>query len=196
MKQISEDKEKVILDVALKRFNRFGFKKTTIEEIAQDAHVAKGTIYLYFDNKRDIYIRLIEEEMKKFTEFFAQIIKDETGVGDKIRKLFFLTVDFYSNSNLLKSTLMSDYEMVLPYVALEGQRIQEQNIVPLIRELLEKGIEEGEVRSDLDMEKVAYLLYHFGHFLVIKEFSPDKKYPFKEMLKIMNNLFGYGLRKK
>lgn len=196
MKHVQEEKEKLILETALKRFNRFGFKKTTIEEIAHDARIAKGTIYLYFENKTDIYKKLVEEELKRFTELFSYIINDEVGVGEKIRKLFYITVDYYSNNNFLKSTLVGDDEMVLPYVAMEGQKIQEKEIVTLIKKLLEKGIEEGEVRDDLDINKVAYLFYHFGLFLVIKEFSPDKKYPFKEMLKIMNNLLGYGIRKK
>ena len=196
MKHPSEEKEKLILETALKRFNRFGFKKTTIEEIANDARIAKGTIYLYFDNKTDIYKKLVEEELRTFTTQFSDIISDDIGVGEKIRKLFYITVDYYSNNNFLKSTLVGDDEMVLPFVAMEGQKIQEKEIVALIKKLLEKGIEEGEVRDDLDINKVAYLLYHFGLFLVIKEFSPDKKYPFKEMLKIMNNLLGYGIRKK
>lgn len=196
MKHPSEEKEKLILETALKRFNRFGFKKTTIEEIANDARIAKGTIYLYFDNKTDIYKKLVEEELRTFTAQFSNIISDEVGVGEKIRKLFYITVDYYSNNNFLMSTLVGDDEMVLPYVAMEGQKIQEKEIVALIKKLLEKGVEEGEVRDDLDMNKVSYLLYHFGLFLVIKEFSPDKKYPFKEMLKIMNNLLGYGIRKK
>ncbi len=196
MKHSSEEKEKLILDTALKRFNRFGFKKTTIEEIANDARIAKGTIYLYFDNKTDIYKKLVEEELRIFTDLFSDIISDDVGVGEKIRKLFYITVDYYSNNNFLKSTLVGDDEMVLPYVAMEGQKIQEKEIVALIKKLLEKGVEEGEVREDLDLNKVSYLLYHFGLFLVIKEFSPDKKYPFKEMLKIMNNLLGYGIRKK
>ena len=196
MKHPSEEKEKLILETALKRFNRFGFKKTTIEEIANDARIAKGTIYLYFDNKTDIYKKLVEEELRTFTTQFSDIISDDIGVGEKIRKLFYITVDYYSNNNFLKSTLVGDDEMVLPFVAMEGQKIQEKEIVALIKKLLEKGIEEGEVRDDLDINKVAYLLYHFGLFLVIKEFSPDKKYPFKEMLKIMNNLLGYEIRKK
>jgi AcrR family transcriptional regulator len=196
MKQRSEDKERLILEAALRRFNKFGFKKTTIEEIAGDARIAKGTIYLYFDNKTEIYKKLVENELDKFTQLFSGVINRDVGVVEKIRSLFNITVDYYSENNFLKSTLLGDDEMVLPYVAMEGQKIHEEQIVSLIKQLLRIGIEEGEVRGDLDVDKVAYLFYHFGLFLVVKEFSPDKKYPFKDMLRIMNNLFGYGIRKK
>jgi len=61
----SEDKHRKIIQAAIKVFARKGFYNSRVSEIAREANVADGTIYLYFKNKDDILISLFEEEMTK-----------------------------------------------------------------------------------------------------------------------------------
>ncbi|HEO66026.1 MAG TPA: TetR/AcrR family transcriptional regulator, partial [Spirochaetes bacterium] len=59
---MSEDKENIrqkILEVAEKRIDHYGFNKTTVEEIAEDANIGKGSIYSHFKSKKEILIALI-----------------------------------------------------------------------------------------------------------------------------------------
>lgn len=48
-----------ILQAAEKRLYHFGYKKTTVDEIAADAGVGKGTVYLHFESKEDIYCAIV-----------------------------------------------------------------------------------------------------------------------------------------
>src|ERR1700722_10473223 len=57
-----------IMDAAMGRFLHYGFKKTTIDEIAQAAGVGKGTVYLYFDSKEDILLTIVRKIKKNVTE--------------------------------------------------------------------------------------------------------------------------------
>ena len=57
-------KRRRILDGALRAFARKGFYGTKVSEIAQEAGVADGTIYLYFRNKDDLLISLFEDRME------------------------------------------------------------------------------------------------------------------------------------
>ena len=59
------DKHSKIIDAAIKVFSRKGFYNARISDIAKEAQVADGTIYLYFNNKYDILISLFEEEIGK-----------------------------------------------------------------------------------------------------------------------------------
>ena len=61
----SEDKHQRIIKAALKVFSKKGFYNSKVSEIAKEAEVADGTIYLYFKNKDDILISVFETEMKK-----------------------------------------------------------------------------------------------------------------------------------
>ena len=51
---IKDDKNERILDTALDKFKQYGFLKSTVDDIARQTQVGKGTIYLYFQNKEYI----------------------------------------------------------------------------------------------------------------------------------------------
>ncbi len=80
----SGDKHDKILAAALKVFARKGFYHSKVSEIARQAKVADGTIYLYFHNKDDILISLFEEEMQKVIDNMEAALAKET---DPLKKI-------------------------------------------------------------------------------------------------------------
>lgn len=56
------ERKELILTTSQKLFARFGLNKTTVDEIAKIAHIAKGTVYHYFKSKEEIFIKVIEKE--------------------------------------------------------------------------------------------------------------------------------------
>ncbi|TDP72188.1 TetR family transcriptional regulator [Bradymonas sediminis] len=79
------DKRKRILDGALKAFALKGFYNTKVSEIAQEAGVADGTIYLYFKNKDDLLISLFEDRMEWIIE---RLTADLKKFGDDVLAKF------------------------------------------------------------------------------------------------------------
>jgi AcrR family transcriptional regulator len=59
---------RAILEAARQRFLHYGYKKTTIDEIAADANIGKGTVYLYFTSKEDILLTIAREVKRNITE--------------------------------------------------------------------------------------------------------------------------------
>ncbi len=74
----SVDKHNKILVSATKVFAKKGFFNARISDIAKEAKVADGTIYLYFNNKFDILISVLEEEIGKIIEQIQKAIEKET----------------------------------------------------------------------------------------------------------------------
>lgn len=72
------DKHSKIIDAAISVFSRKGFYNARISDIAKEAQVADGTIYLYFNNKYDILISLFEEEIGKIILEVKLLIEQET----------------------------------------------------------------------------------------------------------------------
>jgi len=66
-----------ILDAAEQRLWHYGFKKTTIDEIASDAGVGKGTVYLYFENKEDIGLSMMAQYKEASLRQIAEIARDQ-----------------------------------------------------------------------------------------------------------------------
>lgn len=62
------DKRQQILTVAAMLFARQGYHKTTVTDIAREAEVAQGTVYLYFDSKKAIFSALVDQTLELFTE--------------------------------------------------------------------------------------------------------------------------------
>jgi len=62
------EKYQVILDAALKSFAQTGYHRTRVADVAREAGVADGTVYIYFENKEDILISLFQDLMKRFVQ--------------------------------------------------------------------------------------------------------------------------------
>jgi AcrR family transcriptional regulator len=63
---VNDDKRECILTAAVRAFSRLGFRKTSIDEVAQAAGVGKGTIYLAVSSKDELYLSAVEREVKGF----------------------------------------------------------------------------------------------------------------------------------
>ena len=81
----SIDKHTRIINAALKVFAEKGFYNTRISEIANEANVADGTIYLYFKNKDDILISLFEEELGKIITVMREELSKTNDPVEKLR---------------------------------------------------------------------------------------------------------------
>jgi TetR/AcrR family fatty acid metabolism transcriptional regulator len=82
----NSDKYVRIIRAATKVFAKKGFYQAKVSEIAKEAKVADGTIYLYFENKDDILIRLFEEQMKLVLENMKSEIAKEPDPVKKIQR--------------------------------------------------------------------------------------------------------------
>lgn len=65
-----------ILDAARDRMHYYGFKKTTIDEVAADAGVGKGTVYLYFESKEDLALAILVEFKERTILRMQEIAQD------------------------------------------------------------------------------------------------------------------------
>ena len=86
MRNKSNEKYYRIINAATKIFAKKGFFQAKISDIAREAQVADGTIYLYFENKDDILISLFEEQMELVLDNMRAQISNEADAAKKIEK--------------------------------------------------------------------------------------------------------------
>ena len=75
------EKYRMILNAAKQVFARVGFYNSKVSEIARAAHVADGTIYLYFKNKDDILISLFEDELSRIIDEVKVELAQQSGAA-------------------------------------------------------------------------------------------------------------------
>lgn len=193
MKNKNSEKYYRIIDAATKIFAKKGFFQAKVSDIAREAQVADGTIYLYFENKDDILISLFEEQMKVVLEDMrAQVLKEK----DAIKKIEQFAIAHLKLIELNKdvaeiiqvelrqsSKFMKEYknEQFMQYLNLIGD---------IIREGQEKGIFKKEIIPDIAKRAFFGALDEMSRFWVL---SSRKKYDIETAAKQISEYFLYGL---
>lgn len=132
----------------MKVFSQQGFYQSTIAQIAKEAGVADGTIYLYFKNKNDILVNFFSHRTKQvFARFQAEVDKGQSSL-DKLRNLIRRHLAEFQNDR--------DMAIVYQVETHQNSRLAEEQIKEmskmyqdLIAEIVELGQQEGSVRKDL-----------------------------------------------
>ena len=192
-KKKSSEKYYRIISAATKVFAAKGFYQAKISEIAKEARVADGTIYLYFENKDDILISLFEEQMQSVLDnMMAQIQKEV----DPVRKLekFALThlqlieqkkdvAEIIQVELRQSSKFMKEYknEKFAQYLDIIGD---------VIREGQEKGIFKKEILPGVAKRALFGALDEMSRFWVL---SSRKQYDIETASKQISGYFLDGM---
>lgn len=137
-----------ILEAAVKVFARQGFHQSTVAQIAKEAGVADGTIYLYFKNKDDILVQFFSYRTKQVFESFRGEVDRAEASSDKLRNLV--------RRHLAEFQRDRDGAVVYQVETHQNSRLAEAQIREmsqmyrdLISEIVEQGQQEGTIRKDL-----------------------------------------------
>ena len=158
-----EAKRQEILHAAISIFARKGFLKTTINDIAVEAQIGKGTIYEYFPTKEDLIHQSFSFYINSLTHDFEPILLKEVSAREKLKEIFEVFSSFINHSpDVLE--LMVDFwaEGMKGHsskgLILEDMRIFYQLYRSIFSKLLADGVADGSFRSDIDTEALAGIL--------------------------------------
>lgn len=167
------DVKRLILDKAKERMERFGFKKTTMDEISKDCKISKKTIYEHFTDKEDMFKCLLSRECHKTIELlFTQI--DE--VSDPLERLVLLirqSIAYFNQDNFITKILKDD-ELYLAFVNRKYHEMIDEEIISLIARIIREGKQQGKFR-DVDETTVAY-----AGFKLFQAFSYARTGPLRQ----------------
>lgn len=195
-----EKKLFTLYQAALKSFAKYGYKKTTVEDIAGELGMTKGNIYLYVKNKRDLYEKTIIYAVSNFLDTMQASIREEDHVLTQITRLAEAGVAYLSENKDARN-LFADVPNIITDPATYGERFGEiiEKSIKMIRGVLEKGVQEKFLR-DFDVDYVAELLFYFyGLFImntvVLTNVLSKRKSTAKMYVEIVN-LVLFGIVRK
>jgi len=87
MKLKKEEKKRKIIDAAIKIFARNGYFNSRVSEIAKEAGVADGTIYIYFKSKEELLSAIFDEALNVFVEESKKMLEEITDPIEKLKKI-------------------------------------------------------------------------------------------------------------
>jgi TetR/AcrR family transcriptional regulator, fatty acid metabolism regulator protein len=149
----TEDKRQRILEAAVKVFARKGYFAARVSEIAKRAGVADGTIYLYFESKEDILVRLFDETMAKHAAEMRPVVDALPTVGERLLALAERHLEVLGANRDLAVVFQVELRQSVQFMKrftagwLKGY-------FALVTEVIEQGQRAGALRADLN-RKVA-----------------------------------------
>jgi AcrR family transcriptional regulator len=182
-----------LIAAAEARFRRFGYKRTTIDDITAEAGTGKGSLYLHFESKQAVYMAVVEASLERFVSNASRLLEGSGPVPARLRSLVELTIDHYGQDELLHASLFGKPGLVEGDVARMAADIQRTRIGGLLRELLAMGQREGSVRPDLDVDAAAAVLFEIGWAVVRTALEGDSQIPLERALTTLNQIVGLGL---
>ena len=157
--QNTTDKRQRILEGALKAFARKGFYNTKVSEIASEAGVADGTIYLYFKNKDDLLISLFEDRMEWIIDRLrGELSMVEGDVFEKLRRCVELHFQLASDEPELAEFITVELRQSAKFVK-EYKNKSFVDYLVIMEELVAEGQASGEIRNDIDTRIVGRAMF-------------------------------------
>lgn len=172
-----------LLDAALALFVEKGFAATRVEEVAAHAGVSKGTLFLYFPSKEDLFKAVVRENLAgRFTEWNAEFDVFEGGTAELVHyamRSWWERIGMTPASGITKLVLSEAGSF--PEIA---SFYQQEVIKPgrdLVRRILERGVNRGEFRT-IDLDHAVYCLIAPMIFLLMWKHSMAPCCPATEQL--------------
>ncbi len=192
-KNAKEDVKKFIIDIAQKTFSHFGFKKTTVDDIAQAARKGKSSIYYYFNSKEEIFEAVVEKEA---TTLITEILNEVNTTDDpkeKIKKYILTRMNGIKNLGNFYNALKNDY--LSSFESVEKLRIKYDNEEHnLIKNMLQEGIEKN-VFKIKNTDKTAKAIVTAMKGLEIPLIISDNEHEVENRLDDLLDILYYGICK-
>jgi AcrR family transcriptional regulator len=137
------EKRKQVLNLAKKRFERFGFNKTTVDEIAKDATISKRTLYQEFGNKERILKELFVSETLSVRQAILDRINKTIDPAEKLKTYIRLALKYLDHNPFIVGVLHDESGLFKPFLKDKPCIIEtgmEETFVNLLREGTGKGV--------------------------------------------------------
>ncbi|HHO76266.1 MAG TPA: TetR/AcrR family transcriptional regulator [Deltaproteobacteria bacterium] len=169
MFETKEHKNKKIFDVSLKLFARYGYKKTTLEDVASKLDMTKSNIYFYVKNKRDLYEKTVSHALENWRDSVAEAVSEVDDVVEKFSVMAKKSFDYLAIDEDLRAILMKDPGIFS--LSPREDRFYEINMgaMHLIKSILIQGIEEGRFHP-VDVNHTTELFFSIYIMFLIKTY--------------------------
>lgn len=140
------NKKDIILMAATKIFAAQGFHQAKIEDIANEAGIGKGTIYQYFDNKKQLFEEMVKEGTRMYLEKSKESLDEGSDIFEKLRNFLYMHRQLiYSNKDM--ATIMITDHTEIGEDTQRFIRGLKGEVFGYLRDVINQAISKGEIRE-------------------------------------------------
>jgi TetR/AcrR family fatty acid metabolism transcriptional regulator len=186
------DKHQQIIEAAVRVFARNGYYNSRVSDIAREAGVASGTIYLYFKTKEEILVSLFREKMAAWVAYVREAIADESDPVAKIRRLVALHFSVLEKDPALAEVVQ--VELRQGHKFFRGASAHEVSAYfELIGSVLEEGQAAGVVRDVVPVNVATKVLFGAMDQMATSWVLGKRKYRLTEAAEAVATVFLRGV---
>ena len=153
-----EARRQAILQAARQVFARKGFEPATLEAVAREAGLAKGTLYLYFKDKEALYLQTVLYVLESLQADLLQRVEHQPQGVEKLHAFACCQLAFFARN---RDTLRLFADLFTPGLASLHKRLigmmQEKRalLIGYLSRLVDEGKSQGQIRPDIESEPIA-----------------------------------------
>ncbi|KAA0547219.1 TetR/AcrR family transcriptional regulator [Bacillus sp. BGMRC 2118] len=185
------DRRQQIIDAATKSFSLFGYKATTMDQVAKLANVGKGTIYTFFKNKEELFDDIITTLLKDMKMVAEKAINKELSFNENANQVLFDLLEFRKSHQLTIKLFQEEREIGTQAVVEVVQRV-EQAIIHYMKGIILEAIERGEIKQ-CNPEITAFVMLKLYVALIFDWEQSHKPLEKEEISQLFHLYFFNGL---
>ena len=150
-------------------FAHFGYRKTTVEDVAAKLGMTKSNIYFYVKNKRDLYEKCVGHALEQWRSSIAAEMAGASGAREKFAIAARRSFDYVAAHEELRALLMKDPDIFT--LSTREDRFYEVNLraMDMLKQVIRQGIDEG-VFYPVDVDHVTEFLFSVYIMFLIKTY--------------------------
>jgi AcrR family transcriptional regulator len=194
---VSEYRVQSIQDAAMRVIARKGMAAATMQEIAEEAGVAKGTIYLYFRDRDELVEKTFETAITQLIDRVEKAMIEGKSLEEKIRAAMTAKLSFFRENREFFRLYIS---LRLPEGDAQQQRRHKRNCEPQYRDsvgrlagILEEAMDRGEIRR-FDSHRLALFIVEGSNAIVVERVMEESSPSEEQDVEFLTRVIMGGIR--
>jgi AcrR family transcriptional regulator len=168
-KQEKELIKKNLIHKGKKLFEKYGLQKTTVDEIVKAVHISKGSFYLFYQSKEELYFDVLEEVEREFKEkLFENVFQPGINKSESFKVFLHRMIDLLTNMPLYEQITSSNYELLLRKLPEERLQNHMQKDLENASNYFKHWMDQGWMRK-VEMEALNGLLLSLFHLVMHRD---------------------------
>jgi TetR/AcrR family transcriptional regulator, fatty acid metabolism regulator protein len=151
------NREKVIIDAALKVFSTKGYASTRMADIAREADMSYGLVYHYFENKEKLFDAIVEDWWTGFYDELEMLKKSDMSTEEKLVEIIRYILKVYENKPNQISIFVTEVSRGFIYHADSKGKDKFNKLFSLCQDIMSEGQQNGFLRKDIQANYLTYL---------------------------------------
>ncbi|AWV32006.1 TetR/AcrR family transcriptional regulator [Paenibacillus sp. FSL R7-0048] len=180
------DRRQQVLQAAAKSFSLFGYKATTMDQVAKIANVGKGTIYTFFTNKEQLFDEILRDMMMEMKTIAEREIRRDRPFFDNLHRVLDALLEFRSEQELFIKLSQENREFGTPQAG-EGLEKIENVVLEYLEREVQQALQQGEIKP-CDPKIVSVVMFRL-YIVLTAELNKTHTPLDKEQIKMYFHLF-------